>query len=1256
MVHLPNSTRLRSTHTAMLKLPQLTHAGRTVRLFRDTELTFPLLSVGQFCDADCTAHMDKHEMRICDPTGACFLRGERDRITGLYLAPLPGHGTTAPTPEGGRQLPNYPRHINMVIRAKTEVDQVRFGIETMGSPTTPTVIKAVAAGFLTKIPGMSLQALRRHPPDSIKTAKGHLHLNRQGRLSTKQFTPEQVTTMMHDAFPGRHPTLGPGNQAPPGSRHILTRCIRTSRQMFTDLSGQFPFKSTSGNEYMMLMYDFDANYIHVELMTSRGAAEFARAYTNGLQFFRERGCEPEWMRLDDEQSRLLTAISRRCGITTQICPPSNHRSNPAERAIATWKDHFISVLSTVDPDFPMEAWDKLVPQAELTLNLLRASRVNPAQSAWAALHGPYDFLRHPMAPAGTKVLVFETSTDRATWDPHGVPGFYVGPAMAHYRCYDCYVPRTKRMRTTDTVSWHPADVIMPGSSVVELLTAAVQDLSGALATLRATPREMASLRQPLPAIADSLSEALQELRLIFAPTTDVTTPTPTAWVQSGPEVPPGFQPLDTLPTDQTAQRDSTTDCPLPLAPRGVSEECSEVPPLSSTAAPQRVLPPVGHAAQRVSESNHTPSSVLLPRKPTVSPTPQAGTDRALRSSTHPAAPARPLGRGMRIRRPKAMAAITTCATDSGYREAVHRFLATSVDLDDQGRPLSYNAAMQGPDRTLWEDGQAAEWTRLVDETKCLIFVAPDALPAGRKASYHNPQPKLKVRAGGHIEYRIRSTYGGDKGDFHGPTRAETADMSTLKILLNATVSEGARFMTIDIRDFYLGTPLDRYEYMWVPVKHLPMATRDQYKLHDLIKDGKVLAEVHKGIYGLKQAGRLAQLRLLAHLAAHGYHQAEHTPCLFVHDTLNIKFVLTVDDFGVKYHSEADVGHLIRCLEELYTIRVDWAGTKFVGFTITHDRARRTITVSMPGYMQRAVTRFNTLGQADNPGEHVPLYRRGRLDGQALPPDDTSPLLSPQRAKRIQEITGVVLYYARAVDPTLLTACAKVASKQAHPTEKVEAAAERLLRYAAKRPEATLVFHASDMRLITHSDASYLSESGARSRVGGMSYLGNHVDDTIINGAIHHRSTIIDCIVGSAAEAEYAGLYTNGQHAEGERQILDALGYPQEATLLVTDNSCAAAIANDDVTQRRSKSMDMRFHWIRDRVRQGHFQVTWRPGNVNLADLFTKDHPTSHFLALRPFYVTDSDDTVSTSSAITRRFLHELPAPRKAMGPPKQKAK
>jgi hypothetical protein len=108
----------------MLKLPQLTRAGKKVRLFRDTELTFPLLSVGQFCDADCTAHMDKHEMRIYDPSGTCFLRGQRDRTTGLYLAPLPGLGTTVPTPKGIQQFPASPCHLNMVIRAKTEVDRV----------------------------------------------------------------------------------------------------------------------------------------------------------------------------------------------------------------------------------------------------------------------------------------------------------------------------------------------------------------------------------------------------------------------------------------------------------------------------------------------------------------------------------------------------------------------------------------------------------------------------------------------------------------------------------------------------------------------------------------------------------------------------------------------------------------------------------------------------------------------------------------------------------------------------------------------------------------------------------------------------------------------------------------------------------------------------------------------------------------------------------------------------------------------------
>ena len=119
----------------------------------------------------------------------------------------------------------------------------------------------------------------------------------------------------------------------------------------------------------------------------------------------------------------------------QLAPLHIHRANAAERAIRTFKNHFISGLCSADKDFPLHLWDKLLPQAILTLNLLRGSRINPNLSAWAQVHGAFDFNQTPVAPPGTRVLVHEKPTVHATWALHAVDGWYLGPAMHHYRCY-----------------------------------------------------------------------------------------------------------------------------------------------------------------------------------------------------------------------------------------------------------------------------------------------------------------------------------------------------------------------------------------------------------------------------------------------------------------------------------------------------------------------------------------------------------------------------------------------------------------------------------------------------------------------------------------------------------------------------------------------------------------------------------------------------------------------------------------------------
>lgn len=1210
LVTLPNDTTMSSTHTGLLHIPGVSEGARRAHLFPDSDIVhFPLLSIGQLCDDGCEAVLNATSVNVTNKQGHTILSGSRDKDTGLYMVPLP------------REPPVTQHRNNMLIRSETQANSVRFGVATMGSPPTATLLQAVEKGFV-NIPGLTVQALRRHPPDSIATARGHLLMHRQGLRSTRVQTEAEIKVEDTDAFPEPPPTAGPGSPPPVTSATIFTKCIRLTQQNFTDLTGRFPYRSARGMEYMLIMFNEDGNYIHVELMRDRKAAEYARAYAQGLAFFEERGVKPSWERLDNETNELLQAVARRANIVIQYSPPGNHRSNRAERAIQTWKHHFISVLASTDPTFPMAAWDELVPQAELTLNLMRASRLNPAISAWAHLNGRFDFMRTPLAPAGTKVLAFETPRKRATWDAHGTPGFYVGPALLHYRCYLVYIIKTARTRVVETVSWHPADVIMPGSSIMELLTGAVTDLTQAVQQLALTPVLKHNLRQPVAPVVEAISATLRELQAIYSNTTAAHNEADEAGLQ---RVETNVQAISMTPTVDThedrdvagPQRVETEQTKPPAQERG--------PP----ATPYRVNFPIPLITEPVGAVSNQ-------------------VDLAQSKQPHPSIiQASPPRRSLRQGQRKARRAIALCATDYTYRSSIRHFIASAVDLDDNSQPLKYGKAVRGPEGKLWEQGQAEEWDRLVN-TDTVFFRPASALPPGRKASYHNPQPKKKVRVNGEVEYRIRGTYGGDRGDYAGPTRAETVDMATLKILLNAVASEDAHFCTIDIRDFYLGTPLERWEYMWVPVAHLPESTVKKYNLSGLIQNGKLLVEIHKGIYGLKQAGRLAQLRLINHLAKHGYVQADHTPCLFTHIDRPISFGLVVDDFGVKYTDKADVLHLIACLEELYTLRVDWSGTKFVGFVIHHDRRRRIITMQMPDYIPNAVRRFGIHPDtyADNPGEHVPVYHRGAA-AHEIPPDDTSPVLVSQaKIKRIQEIVGVVLYYARAVDPTLLTATSKVSSKQACPTEKVAQAAERLLKFAARRPKATIVFHASDMRLITHSDASYLSETGARSRVGGMSYLGSKTDDTIINGAIHCRTAIIDVIVASAAEAEYGGLFNNGQDSEGLRLTLADFGYTQDPTLLVSDNACACGIANESITQRRSKAFDMRFHWIRDRVRQGHFIVEWRPGAVNLADLFTKAQPTAHFLALRPFYVSDDPSEYGT-----RRTLAQLPPPKPAT--PKQ---
>jgi hypothetical protein len=139
----------------------------------------------------------------------------------------------------------------------------------------------------------------------------------------------------------------------------------------------------------------------------------------------------------------------------QRVPPHCHRCNAAERAIHTFKEHFVAGLDSMDPDFPLHLWDRLVPQAEMTLNLLRKSRRHPQLSSAEYYHGMVDYNKTAFAPPGCKIIAHKNPSQRRTWAPHGQHGYSLGPVMHHYRCQHVYISSTSSERIVDTLESPP---------------------------------------------------------------------------------------------------------------------------------------------------------------------------------------------------------------------------------------------------------------------------------------------------------------------------------------------------------------------------------------------------------------------------------------------------------------------------------------------------------------------------------------------------------------------------------------------------------------------------------------------------------------------------------------------------------------------------------------------------------------------------------------------------------------------------------
>eukprot|EP00804_Cyclotella_cryptica_P009064 CCRYP_003161-RA/>CCRYP_003161-RA protein AED:0.28 eAED:0.28 QI:0/0/0/1/1/1/2/0/561 len=561
----------------------------------------------------------------------------------------------------------------------------------------------------------------------------------------------------------------------------------------------------------MVMVDIDSSAILVEPIKNCTDPELTPAYSSLIARLHRAGVVPRKHVLDNEVSNAMkNLITDTYKMTYELVPPGCHCSNAAEVALRNFKSHFLSILAGIADNFPMKLWDKLLPQAEITINLLRQSNTTPTVSTYAHLNGPFNYNKMPLAPMGCRVQVHEKSDAHGTWAFHSIDGWYLSTSPEHYHTHRCHIESTNSDRLSNTVVFQHKSITHPSLTPTDKLMQAVCACAAALKGITAPTKEITDLKALLDITATTSP----------IPTTSHTADgVPRVLALSNPPSLPRVPPTNDTASSQVACSMTNRLNQLPPAPVAIPT------PRPATKPKQRKLTKSA-AVPDSAPARNTRSHTMVKAKLLAAP----ATNTCAKCIS---------------RIPKPVPILSTCM--KRVDTEVHRALA--VMDQDTGKLLNYRTLLQHPAYPdNWTKSSANEFGRLANVNSCA--------PYGRKIKEPN---------------RTRLVVGGDRINYPGEVTTPTANMLAAKILFNSVISTAAaRLMTMDISNFYLNTPLQHPEYIRMKLTDIPEEIINEYKLRDLVEpDDCVYIIIILGMYGLPHAGLIANELLKKRLNKHG---------------------------------------------------------------------------------------------------------------------------------------------------------------------------------------------------------------------------------------------------------------------------------------------------------------------------------------------------------------------------------------------------
>ena len=507
-----------------------------------------------------------------------------------------------------------------------------------------------------------------------------------------------------------------------------------------------------------------------------------------------------------------------------------------------------------------------------------------------------------------------------------------------------------------------------------------------------------------------------------------------------------------------------------------------------------------------------------------------------------------------------------------------------VLLTDGGEPEYYKEAMEHKNKREWFEAMQDEMNSLYENNTFELVKLPKGKRALKnkwvyklKTEEHTSRPRYKARL---VVKGFSQREGIDFDEIFSPV----VKMSSIRVILGLAASLDLEVEQMDVKTAFLHGDLDKEIYMEQP-EGFQVKGKEDY-----------VCKLHKSLYGLKQAPRQWYKKFESVMGKQGYRKTASDHCVFFKrfgDDDFIILLLYVDDMLIVGKNAERIVQLKKELSKSFSMKDLGPAKNILGIRITRDRASKKLHMSQEQYIEKVLSRFKMSKVNVVSTPLTPNFKLTEKD-------------CPSSEKEIKEMDGVpyasavgsLMYAMVCTRPDIAHAVGVVSRFLSNPGKKHWEAVKWILRYLRGTSKLGITFGNGEPMLVGYTDSDMAGNKDNMKSTSGYLML-------FAGGAVSWQSRLQKCVALSTTEAEYMAATEACKELLWLKRFMQELGFMQQRYVVLCDNQSAIHLAKNSMFHKRTKHIDVRYHWIRDAIEDKLFELDKVHTDDNCSDMLTK---------------------------------------------------